>query len=149
MFLMILKIIESIIFPKGSRMFHDLHEVTTPKPTIFLKEHLYPANWLYCCCTFLLMNIDNSNVLGIRKSIFATALERELSFSGFTLSWPPGARLGRSHGRIKILVFRCRNEILAVQGGFLLRGLLSYANKHQVRSFFSCKRKTFNSHTQM
>ena len=83
-------------------MFHDLHEVTTPKPSIFLRENHQPANPVYCCCGFFLGNIDNSSVLGIQKSIFATPLEWELFFSGFIFPWPPGARLGRSHGRVKI-----------------------------------------------
>ena len=116
-------------------MFHDLHEVTTPKPSIFPREQLCPANRVFCCCGFFPGNIDNSNVSGSQNSIFETPLEWELSFSGFIFPWPPGPRLGRSHGRIKILRFRCKNEVLALQGGSLLRVLISYANKHHVRLF--------------
>ena len=116
-------------------MFHDLHEVTTLKPSLFLRENDQPANRLFCCCGFFLGNIDNSSVLGIQRSIFETPLEWKLSFSGFIFPWPPGARLWRSHGRVKILRFRCKNEVLALQGGSLLRVLISYANKYHVRSF--------------
>ena len=38
MFFSIFKIIESIVFPGESCMFHDLHEVTTPKPSIFRRK---------------------------------------------------------------------------------------------------------------
>ena len=130
-------------------MFHDLHEVTTPKPSIFLRKNHQPANRDFCCCGFFLGNIDNSRVLGIQKSIFETPLERELSFSGFTSPWPPGPRLGRSHGRVKILRFRCKSVVFALQGGSLLRGLISYANKHHVRSYFTCKRKSFKFHAKV
>ena len=43
------------------------------------------------------------------------------------------------------MVFRCKNEVLALQGGSLLRGLNSYANKHHVRSFLIAKENHSNS----
>ena len=33
-------------------MFHDFHEVTTPKPSIFLGGNHPPANGAFCCCGF-------------------------------------------------------------------------------------------------